>query len=70
MKIVAAVSESIAALSGKPALVNRQKVIEMEQDYWTCSAEKARQQIGFVNEINLDQGIGETLNWYKEHKWM
>ena len=70
MKIVAAVSESIAALSGKPALVNRQKVIEMEQDYWTCSAEKARQQLGFVNEINLEQGIAETLNWYKEHKWM
>jgi dihydroflavonol-4-reductase len=70
MKIVAGVSESIAALSRKPALVNRQKVIEMQQDFWTCSAEKARQQLGFVNEINLEQGIAETLNWYKEHKWM
>jgi dihydroflavonol-4-reductase len=70
MKMVAAVSESIAAVAGKPALVNRQKVIEMEQDYWTCSAEKARQQIGFVNELDLEQGIGETLNWYKENKWM
>jgi nucleoside-diphosphate-sugar epimerase len=71
MKIVAAVSEVLAAvLTKKPALVNRQKVIEMEQNYWICSAEKARKEIGFENEISLEQGIRETLKWYKEYKWM
>ncbi len=70
IKIVAAIGESIAAISKKPALVNKQKVIEMQQNYWTCSAEKARQQLGFVNKIDLEQGVRETLTWYKEHKWM
>jgi len=70
IKLVATASEGIAAISKKPALLNHQKVIEMEQDYWTCSAEKAKQQLGFINQIDLEQGIAETLNWYKEHKWM
>jgi len=70
IKIFAAVSEGIASLTKKPALVNNQKVIEMEQTYWTCSAEKAFRDLGFRNEIDLEQGIRETLTWYKEHKWL
>jgi len=67
---VAAVSEGIAAFTRKPALVNHQKVIEMRQDFWTCSPEKARKELGFESEIPLDEGIRETLNWYKDHRWL
>lgn len=70
MKVVALFGESVAALTKKPALVNNQKIIEMQQTYWTCSAKKAKMELGFVNEINLEQGIQETINWYQEQKWM
>ncbi len=70
IKGVAAVSEGIAAITKKPALVNRQKVIEMEQNFWTCSPDRAKKELGFEAEIPLEDGIRETLHWYKEHKWL
>jgi nucleoside-diphosphate-sugar epimerase len=70
IKAVAAVSESLASLTKKPALVNKQKVIEMEQDFWTCSPDKAKTELGFEAEIKLENGIRETLIWYKEQNWL
>ena len=70
IKTVAALSEGLASLTKKPALVNKQKVIEMEQDFWTCSPDKARKELNFEAEISLENGIRETLIWYKEHKWL
>lgn len=70
IKTIAAVSEGIASLTKKPALVNKQKVIEMEQDFWTCSPDKAKKELGFEAEIGLENGIRETLIWYKEQKWL
>jgi nucleoside-diphosphate-sugar epimerase len=70
IKSIAAVSEGIASLTKKPALVNKQKVIEMEQDFWTCSPNKAKKDLKFEAEISLENGIRETLIWYKEQKWL
>jgi len=70
MKGISLVSEGIASLSKKPALVNSQKIIEMEQNFWTCSPDKAMKDFGFSAEIELEEGIGDTIAWYKEHKWM
>ena len=70
IKIVAGASEALASLTKKPALVNKQKVIDMEQNFWTCSPKKAQKELGFTAEIGLETGIRETLTWYKEHKWL
>ena len=70
MRAIAAVSEQIARITNKPTIVNKQKVIEMEQDFWTCSADKAKRDLGFEAEITLENGIRETIVWYKENKWM
>jgi nucleoside-diphosphate-sugar epimerase len=70
MKGIAFLSEALSALTKKPALVNKQKVIDMEQDFWTCSPNKAKNDLGFEAEIKLENGIRETLIWYKEQKWL
>lgn len=70
MKGVALISEGISSFSKKPALVNNQKIIEMEQDFWTCSPERAKKDLGFEAQISLEDGIRETIAWYKEHRWL
>jgi dihydroflavonol-4-reductase len=67
---IAVVSEGIAAMTKKPALVNQQKIIEMKQDFWTCSPDKAKRELGFESEIGLEDGIRETITWYKNHRWL
>ena len=70
MKGIAMISEGVSSITKKPALINNQKIIDMEQDFWTCSPDKAKKVLGFEAEINLENGIRETLIWYKEHKWL
>jgi dihydroflavonol-4-reductase len=70
MKGIAFISEGVAALTRKSTIVNNQKVIEMEQDFWTCSPDRAREELGFEAQISLEDGIRETLAWYKENKWL
>jgi len=70
MKSIAYISEGFSALTKKPVLINKQKIIDMEQEFWTCSPDKARKELGFECEINLEDGIRETLAWYREHNWL
>ena len=70
MKGVALISEGISSFTNKPALVNNQKIIEMKQDFWTCSPERAKKDLGFEAQISLEDGIRETIAWYKENKWL
>ncbi len=71
--ILAAVSifsEIGAKLIGKPALLNRDKIKEINQQYWTVSADNALKDIGYKINYPLKKGISETAAWYKENGWL
>ena len=66
---VAVVSELISRISGKPALINFQKIIEMKQSYWLCS-NRLIKSLGWAPEFNLKNGILLTLEWYQKKNWL
>ena len=68
--VLAAFSELGAKITGKPALLNFDKVNELRQYYWVCSGEKARQQLGFVPAISIQEGLQMTWQWYRENGWL
>lgn len=57
-------------LTGQPALLNDQRVLDMRERYWLCSGEKARRDLGFVAQVDLDTGVRETADWYLENGWL
>jgi dihydroflavonol-4-reductase len=57
-------------LTGKPALLNDQRIRDLRQPYWLCSGEKAQRELGFVAESDLDAAIRETADWYLENGWL
>jgi nucleoside-diphosphate-sugar epimerase len=61
-----AVLGAVARLTGRPALINRDKANELVQDYWVCSPEKAERELGFRASIPLGEGVAETLRWYRQ----
>ena len=67
---IAAVAELMAKFSSKPALINFEKARDMVQDYWTCDASKAKRELGFEEEIQLEEGIQSTMAWYKNVGWL
>jgi nucleoside-diphosphate-sugar epimerase len=57
-------------VTGRPALLNEQRVRNMTPPYWLCSSAKARQELGFVPKYDLETAVRETASWYREHGWL
>jgi nucleoside-diphosphate-sugar epimerase len=57
-------------LSGKPPVLDYEKGLDLIQPYWICSSDKARRELGYTQEVSLEDGIRETVQWYREYKWL
>jgi nucleoside-diphosphate-sugar epimerase len=57
-------------LSGKPPVLDYEKGIDLTQKYWICSTNKARRDFGYRQEMSLLDGIRDTVQWYREAKWL
>jgi nucleoside-diphosphate-sugar epimerase len=67
---VALAAEGAAALTRKPPVINRDKVIDLSQTGWTCSIERARTELGYSPIVDLETGLRETIAWYKQEGWL
>ncbi|HEY8280808.1 MAG TPA: NAD-dependent epimerase/dehydratase family protein [Bdellovibrionota bacterium] len=70
MKGAAAVCTAYSKAFGKVLPFSLDKVKEIEAPAWTCSNEKAKQQIGFEPYWTLERGFAQTAKWYKENGWL
>lgn len=64
------VNELHSKMTDKIAIVNKDKALEMKQRYWLVDSTKARNELRFVTRISLEEGIRETLLWYRQNKWL
>lgn len=67
---VAIAAEGVAALLGKPPVINRDKVTDLSQAGWTCSIERANSELGYSPKVPLEEGLRETIAWYKTEGWL
>jgi dihydroflavonol-4-reductase len=67
---VAYIAETAAALLGKPPVINRDKVTDLSQTCWSCSIERAKSELGYEPRVPLEEGLRETLAWYKREGWL
>jgi dihydroflavonol-4-reductase len=59
-----------SAATGRAATISSQKVRELLQPSWLCDSSKAKAALGFSPEINLEDGIRQTANWYRQNGWL
>jgi nucleoside-diphosphate-sugar epimerase len=62
--------ETASRLTGKPAVLSRQKYAELRAPGWVCDPERMRRDLGFVCATGLKNGIAETLDWYRQQGWL
>lgn len=67
VKLIAAAMEQFS--KNTPAL-NKEKLNELTAESWDCNIERARRELGFQPEYDLNRGMQETLHWYKENQWL
>jgi len=70
VKLIALISEKVGSLTSKAAVLNSEKLLELMAVNWSCEIDKAKYDLGYYPLFNLDAGLTETLNWYKENKWL
>jgi nucleoside-diphosphate-sugar epimerase len=57
-------------ITGRPALLNEQRILDMKERYWVFSGRKAQQDLGFTPEHDLQSAIRETADWYRQNRWL
>ena len=68
--LIGAFSEMAGRVRGGITIMNRQKVREAVERYWTCDLVKAREELGFRARVSLEQGLAATWAWYRLHGWI
>lgn len=67
---VAGVAQFFALYSSKAATFNLEKARDFVQSAWTCDVSKAVDDLGFRQNVSLEDGMKRTIDWYREMKWL
>jgi nucleoside-diphosphate-sugar epimerase len=69
--IAAGIREGWARLRGRsPGVITLDKIRSLAAGSYTCSPEKAQQQLGFSPARPLTERISQTVDWYQEQGWL
>lgn len=70
IKIAARVIQGIYKNSAKVPVLYPERVGELTAQNWACDIQKVVNDLDFKSEYNLQEGLKETLLWYKANKWL
>jgi len=51
-------------------VLNKEKMNELTAINWACDTNRIQKDLSFTPRYNLEQGLLETFNWYKDNKWL
>lgn len=67
---IAFISEFVDLFKKKPGILSKEKIGEMRQNAWVADTLKAEERLGFRTNYSLEDGLEETIGWYKDHSWL
>lgn len=67
---VAAIAQFLSLFTNKPATLNIEKAKDITQTAWICDTGKAKRELGYRQNIHLEEGIKRTIEWYKKMNWL
>lgn len=51
-------------------VLNREKLNELTAINWKVNIDKAKKELGFYPAYDLEQGVNETMAWYRYNNWI
>ena len=67
---MAAAAEAWAATTGSEPLLDRSRVIEMRQRAWLADGSALQAAIGWQPSVGIEEGLAETMRWYRSAGWV
>jgi len=69
-RTAAGASEWASRITGKPSTLNLSKYRDMEKLSWVADTSKIKRDLGFETTWSFTEGLEETLQWYKDNRWL
>ena len=63
-------SEKIGKISGKYPALNIDKANELSARSWHCDMQTTIDELGYVPEVHLEDGLSKTIIWCRENEWI
>ncbi|MCR4995437.1 MAG: NAD(P)-dependent oxidoreductase [Bacteroidales bacterium] len=70
LRIVCAVSGTVSRWMGKLTTLNMDKYHILAQRNWNCDIEPARRELGYKPQWSLEEGVRQSVKWYKKAGWL
>ncbi len=70
LRVITYFGECVGRLTGKVSALNNDKYHIMKQRNWRCDIAPTVRDLGYKPKYQLDEGVKETVQWYKENKWL
>ena len=67
---VGAAVEGVSNLFGAYPPLNREKAREILETCKRCAVDKARRDFGYRQQVSLEEGVRETIAWYRAQGWL
>jgi nucleoside-diphosphate-sugar epimerase len=67
---MAAFMDFIYAGSKNTPTLNKEKMAELTAVNWACNIERAKADLGYEPEYDLEKGVMQTVKWYKLNNWL
>jgi nucleoside-diphosphate-sugar epimerase len=64
--LAASASSAAAHLTGRPAILSLDKMMEIREKAWTCSSDKARRELGWAPRVSFVDGMRDSVRWFRE----
>ncbi len=68
--LIAGVAGLLSSKTKKGSILNWEKGKDMIADAWICDTSKAKNDFNYSQYISLEEGLRQTLGWYKENGWL
>ena len=70
LRLICAVNGTVCRWMGKLTTLNMDKYHILAQRNWNCDIEPARRELGYEPQWTLEDGVRESVKWYKEAGWL
>lgn len=64
--LAAGALSAAARLTGRPAILSLDKMMEIREPAWTCSSDKARRELGWAPRVSFVDGMRDSVRWFRE----
>lgn len=68
--LLGAGGEVVSRLLGRSTLFTWQKVKEFVQNSWVIDGTRIREELGWREQIPLEEGMAQTAAWYRKEGWL